>query len=187
MVVFTLYEVLSDGYFYVLLFLLLAYWVIKKQRPLLKEIIISSNILSLITYLFFICHALYTLYPIIQPFNDERDIFFKYRIVGPYSYYNWVPFINSLAIFILLLFKKPRNSIWITVWMVISSAPFLYEKLIVWITNLYRNYLPSSWSVYHTDFFHSYPPLIYMFFLAITYFIRKYFINKKIQKAANLQ
>lgn len=182
-----IYNILVDGYFYVVLLLLLAYLLIKKQRPFLKEVIISSNLLSLVTYLLFIVHSIYTLYPLIQPFNDERDTFFKYRIVGPYSYGNWIPFINALIIFILLLFKKPRNTIWITVWVLISSAPFIYEKLIIWISMQFRDYVPSSWSVYYKDPFHNYPWLVYLFILAITYFIRKYFTNKKIKESANLQ
>ena len=104
-----IYDALIDGYFYVVALLLLSYWLIKKQRTLLKEIIVSSNILSLLMYFMFICNALYILYPIIQTFNDERDIFFKYRIAGPYHTYFWIPFINGIIIFILLLFNKTRN------------------------------------------------------------------------------
>ena len=182
-----IYNVLANGYFYVTLFLLLAYLFLKKQRAVLKEIIISSNLLSLITYLLFIIHSIYILYPLIQPFNDERDIFFKYRIAGPYSHYFWLSLINSLIIFILLLFKKPRNSVWITVWMFISSAPFNYERLILWITSLYRDYLPSSWSVYHTDFFYNYPFVVYILFLALTVFIRKYLKKRDIPETSTLQ
>lgn len=174
-----IYNVLANGYFYVVLLLLIAYLLLKKQRTFLKEIIISSNVLSLITYLLFIIHSIYILYPLIQPFNDERDLFFKYRISGPYSHYFWVSIINSLIIFILLLFKKSRNSVWMTVWIVISSAPFNYESLILWITSLYRDYIPSSWSVHYTNFFYNYPSVLYTCFLTMTYFIRKNVISKK--------
>ncbi len=182
-----IYNILVDGYFYVVLILLLTYLLIKKQRPFLKEVIISSNLLSLITYLLFIIHSIYTLFPLIQPFNDERDVFFTYRIAGPYSYSYWIPLINGLAIFLFLLFRKHRNSIWITVWILISATPFIYEQLIIWITMQFRDYVPSSWSVYYKDFFHSYPSPIYLFLLAITYFIRRHFTNKKIKESANLQ
>lgn len=181
------YDVLSNGYFYVVFFLLLAYLLLKKRRPFLKEVIISSNLLSLITYLLFIIHSIFILYPLIKPFNDDRDIFFSYRIAGPYSTYYWLSVINSVLIFTFLLFKKHRNAVWITFWIVLSSAPFNYERLVIWITSLYRDYLPSSWSVYHTDFIYNYPWFAYLFVLAVTYIARKYFTNKKIKESANLQ
>jgi hypothetical protein len=181
-----IYDALNDAYFYIVGLLLLAYWLIKKHRPWLKEIIVSSNTLSLLTYLIFIYNSLYILYAIIQPFNDERDIFFKYRIAGPYSAYYWIPFINSMIIFILLLFRKSRNSIWITVWMVISSAPFIYDYLFIWLLTSFRDYLPSSWSVQNSNYLAIYPYIIYIFFLAATYYIRKYFKNKMARESTNL-
>ncbi len=184
--IYIIYDALRDGYFYVVSLLLLAYWIKKKQRPFLKNIIVSSNTLSLLTYLIFICNSLYILYAIIQPFNDERDIFFKYRIAGPYSVYYWIPFINSMIIFLLLLFRKPRNSIWITVWMVISAAPFIYNYLIIWLTNSFRDYLPSSWSFQNSTYQHIYSHLIYIVFLAATYFIRRFFQNKNNLKSTSL-
>ena len=174
-----IYNILANGYFYVVLILLVSYLILEKQHHLLKEIIISSNVLSLITYLLFVIDGIYTLYPLIRQFNDERDIFFSYRISGPYGIYNWVAFINALFIFVLLLIKKIRNSIWITAWILLCSAPFNYERLIIWITSLYRDYIPSTWSAYSKGFFDNSPWLDYLSFLVITYFIRKHFIKKE--------
>lgn len=182
-----IYNVLNEGYFYVVLFLLIAYLIIKKKRSVLKEIIITSNGLWLITYLLFIINSIYILYPLVQPFNDDRDVFFSYRISGPYSFSFWILLLVGLTTFILLLFRKYRKSIRITIWLVLFSAPFNYEKLIIWITSLYRDYLPSSWSVYHKDFFHNYPWLIYLLILTVTHFIRQFFIKRKTPESANLQ
>ena len=182
-----IYDVLVDGYFYVVLILLLAYLFLKKQRLFLKEVIISSNVLSIFTYFIFICYSLYTIYPLLHYTKQEGYASLLYRIAGPYSYVFWIRFINSLALFILLLFKKTRSSIWITVWILISTAPFIYEQLIIWITMQFRDYIPSSWSVYHRDFFHNYPWLTYLLTLTVTHFIRQFFMKRKTPESANLQ
>lgn len=182
-----IYDVLVEGYFFIVLFLLIAYLFLKKKRTFLKEVIISSNILSIFTFLFFICYSLYTIYPLLNYVKQEGYAFLLYRIAGPYSYVFWIRFVSSLTLFILLLFKKPRSSIWITVWILISTAPFIYEQLIIWITMQFRDYVPSSWSVYHRDFFHNYPWLIYLLILSATHFIRQFFIKSKTPESANSQ
>ena len=184
---FNISQALLYGYVYILPFLLLSYWILKRFRPVLKEIIMCSNILSLFGHLLKIYFSLLQLKEIFQPTNEQSAYFSKLRIFGPYSFSYWIPFVISLALFILLLFKKPRNSIWISISIVVGSFPYFFERLIVWLTSYYRDYIPSSWSVYYTFKVVIIPQAGYLVLLFITYLIRKQLNRRKIQESANLQ
>ena len=184
---FNISQALLYGYVYIIPLLLLSYWILKRFKPFLKEVIICANILSLVGYALKIYFSLMQLKEVFQTTDDQTAHFYKLRIFGAYGFAYWIPFIISLVMFVLLLFKKPRNSVWISLCVVLFSFPYLYERLVILVTDYFRDYLPSSWSVYDSYKFVIAPPLGYVVLLVITYMIRKQFRSKKIDESVNLQ
>jgi molybdopterin-containing oxidoreductase family membrane subunit len=48
-------------------------------------------------------------------------------------------------------FKKMRRNIWVTFFMsILVNIGMWFERFVIIVTSLYRDYLPSSWSPYYT-------------------------------------
>src|SRR5690606_10997287 len=67
---------------------------------------------------------------------------------GLYSAYWWILLIARLVIPLLFFIRFLRtNRIFIVFYIVL----FNYERVVIYITSLYRDYLPSSWSTYYDE------------------------------------
>ena len=79
---------------------------------------------------------------------------FRYNRVDLSSPYGWSYYLmmgcNVLSPQIFW-FKKMRRNIWVTFFMsIIVNIGMWFERFVIIVTSLYRDYLPSSWSVYYT-------------------------------------
>jgi hypothetical protein len=73
----------------------------------------------------------------------------KVNAFSPYGWSYWLMLCLNFLIPLLLWFKRLRKSIVFTIFMIlILNAGRWYERLVIWITSYYRDYLPSSWSTY---------------------------------------
>src|SRR5215216_219255 len=83
----------------------------------------------------------------------EQFAFFKNRLdLG--SPYGWAYYLmmgcNVLSPQIFW-FKKMRRNIWVTFFMsILVNIGMWFERFVIIVTSLYRDYLPSSWSAYYT-------------------------------------
>ncbi len=87
--------------------------------------------------------------------------------------------ISVLLIPLLFVFKKMRLNIFITLIVMFSLWIFTnYEKAIILITNFYRDYLPSSWSVEYNDISYiSIGVMTLLYFFIVLFMIRKRKMN----------
>jgi hypothetical protein len=59
-------------------------------------------------------------------------------------------FLFAFVFQLLFFFNKYRISVAFTVVSIVLLTFFCnYEKVVIYITSIYRDYLPSSWSIYH--------------------------------------
>jgi hypothetical protein len=74
-----------------------------------------------------------------------------YAFKGNTAYFRWIMIINfsSSVLGLLMFFRKLRINRWFTLLFFLSSCAFIYERIVIFITSLYRDYLPSSWSTYY--------------------------------------
>ncbi|MBX2922019.1 MAG: polysulfide reductase NrfD [Chitinophagaceae bacterium] len=80
----------------------------------------------------------------------EYDIFFKYRIAGAYGWSYWLMMTCNVISPQLFWFKKLRRNIGFTFFMsVIVNVGMWFERFVIIVSSLYRDYLPSSWSLYY--------------------------------------
>ena len=113
------------------------------------------------------------------------ELFIAWYGQNPYEWYafkeggrpwKWLSIINLLSslMALLMFFRKLRISRWFILLFLFSSCGFIYEKVIVFITGLYRDYLPSSWSTYY-DPLHS----LFVYGIILILLILQYFWAKK--------
>jgi hypothetical protein len=85
-------------------------------------------------------------------------------------------YLLSFILGLLLFFRKLRIKRWFTLLFYLSSFSFLFEKIVIFITGFYRDYLPSSWSPYTGNM---YPRYVYNFGLIILLLVVIYVWAKK--------
>lgn len=66
---------------------------------------------------------------------------------NPYGWSSWVLFLLNYLMIQLFWFKKLKKSIVFSLFIIAMLSSGLWtERLIIFITSMYRDYLPSSWS-----------------------------------------
>lgn len=80
----------------------------------------------------------------------EQDVFFKYRIAGPYGWSYWLMMTCNVISPQLFWFRKLRRSVLFTFIMsIVVNIGMWFERFVIIVSSLYRDYLPSSWSIYY--------------------------------------
>ncbi|HEY8387057.1 MAG TPA: NrfD/PsrC family molybdoenzyme membrane anchor subunit [Parasegetibacter sp.] len=83
----------------------------------------------------------------------EQDVFLKNRadIFSPYGWSYWLMMACNVISPQLFWFRKLRRNILFTFFMsIIVNIGMWFERFVIIVTSLYRDYLPSSWSVYYS-------------------------------------
>jgi molybdopterin-containing oxidoreductase family membrane subunit len=81
--------------------------------------------------------------------NSYEVFTFKNRVFGPYAWSYWTMMFCNVMFPQLLWSKKLRNNIWF-LWVVamFANAGMWFERFVIIITSLTRDFLPSSWHAY---------------------------------------
>jgi Ni/Fe-hydrogenase subunit HybB-like protein len=80
----------------------------------------------------------------------EQDIFFKYRIAGPYGWSYWLMMTCNVISPQLFWFRKLRRNVLFTFIMsIVVNIGMWFERFVIIVSSLYRDYLPSAWSIYY--------------------------------------
>lgn len=163
-----------------LLFILKLSW--KAKTAFWNDMLLSSNILLLIT------SSLYTLYCLVyitDVFNDGIEAqAYRWRVMGPYWYSYWIMILGRTLLPQILWIKKCRKHYGIALLLAFFVASgVILERLIIFLTTLYRDYLPSSWTYYSPGFFEAVAvlaPYTVLVFLVYT-------INSRIRNRGKLR
>jgi molybdopterin-containing oxidoreductase family membrane subunit len=108
-----------------------------------KVIVLTGSIVGC-AYLTELFMAWYSMVPF------EQDIFFKYRIAGPYGWSYWLMMTCNVISPQLFWFRKLRRNVTFTfVMSIIVNIGMWFERFVIIVSSLYRDYLPSSWSIYY--------------------------------------
>ena len=86
--------------------------------------------------------------------NKYEGYTFWYSRANPFSPYGW-SYWGMMACNVLspqiFWFRKMRRNLFVTFFMsVIVNVGMWFERFVIIVTSLYRDYLPSSWSVYYS-------------------------------------
>ncbi len=108
-----------------------------------KVIVLTGSIVGC-AYLTELFMAWYSMVPF------EQEIFFKYRIAGPYGWSYWLMMTCNVISPQLFWFRKLRRNVTFTFIMsIVVNIGMWFERFVIIVSSLYRDYLPSSWSVYY--------------------------------------
>jgi len=108
-----------------------------------KVIVLTGSIVGC-AYLTELFMAWYSMVPY------EQDIFFKYRIAGAYGWSYWLMMSCNVISPQLFWFKKLRRNVTFTfVMSIVVNIGMWFERFVIIVSSLYRDYLPSSWSIYY--------------------------------------
>jgi Ni/Fe-hydrogenase subunit HybB-like protein len=81
--------------------------------------------------------------------NDYERFAFMNRAFGPYGWAYWIMFSCNVFIPQLLWFKRVRSSIpALLVLSILVNVGMWFERYVIIVTSLHRDFLPSSWGYY---------------------------------------
>src|SRR5215217_1619794 len=107
-----------------------------------KVIVLTGSIVG-VAYLTELFMAWYSQVP------GEQDAF-KWRILGPYWWSYWAMMTCNVISPQFFWLKKLRRNIPFTFIMsIVVNIGMWFERFVIIVTSLYRDYLPSSWSTYY--------------------------------------
>jgi len=79
----------------------------------------------------------------------EQDMFFKVRASGPYAWAYWTMVSCNVIIPQLFWWKKARTNIpMMFVLSIIVNIGMWFERFVIIVTSLHRDYIPSSWTYF---------------------------------------
>ena len=86
--------------------------------------------------------------------NEYERFTFINRAVGPYAWAYWIMVICNLAVPQMLWFKKIRSNIpALFVISILINVGMWFERFVIVVTSLHRDFLPSSWGYYKPSIF----------------------------------
>ena len=81
--------------------------------------------------------------------NPYEQFAFKNRMLGPLGWSYAVMALCNVGISQLLWFRKVRTSLgWVLCISILANVGMWFERFVIIVTSLHRDYLPSSWSDY---------------------------------------
>lgn len=142
------------AYVYSTLTFLLLCLISKKLRHNISSFLNISNIIALIGLTLNLCSVALETFQCslqrIEPLSKVKPEGHEFYFAKSCFTVLILTFLFAFAVQLTFLYKRHRQKIWLTVVSLLSLSIVLNsEKVVILITSLYRDYLPSSWSVYH--------------------------------------
>lgn len=159
---------------------ILLYWIIKKgwKQEMKNCLYVFNTVVPLFTLinLVFLLEELFIAWYGQNPYEWYAYKENKANIFIPYGWSYWFLLAMNTLLPQLLWFKKLRKSIIMTLLIIFfTSLGIWFERLVIYITSAYRDYLPSSWSTYYEQdglllaFFIQ--PLCFIIISTVVYFV----------------
>ncbi len=152
------------------------------KNPILGEIDTESNrFISFIGILYFVIFIYYTTTELMM-LNDEQQSVLSHRMFGRYWFGYWLQPMLWLVITQLLRIKRIRENVFIRI-IFSFFLIFTIERIVIYVTMLNRDYLPSSWTMYNEFGFYPSNFILALFLKVIVFLVAVYlfrFIRLKI-------
>jgi molybdopterin-containing oxidoreductase family membrane subunit len=103
--------------------------------------------------------------------NYEGFVFFSNRATGPYAWAYWTMISCNVIAPQVFWFKKARRNIYVLFFFsLVVNVGMWFERFVIIVTSLHRDYLPSSWAMYNPTWV-EYTTLLGTFGLFFTLFL----------------
>lgn len=104
------------------------------------------------------------------------------RATGPYAWAYWIMMTANVISPQLFWFKKIRTSLWATfVLSIVVNIGMWFERFVIIVTSLHRDYLPSSWAMFYPTW---YDVGVYLF--SFGFFFTSFFLFAKFFPVVNM-
>jgi molybdopterin-containing oxidoreductase family membrane subunit len=163
-----------------LLFLLKLCW--RAKTAFWNELLLSSNILLLLTFSLYTLYILVCIIPVFSEGIDTQTC--RWRILGPYWYSYWTMILGRTLLPQILWIRKSRKNYGIALLLAFFAVSgIILERLIIFLTTLYRDYLPSSRTYYSPGSFE----IVAILVPYIVVVLLVYMISNRIRNRAKLR
>lgn len=144
----TLFDItrfLFGGFFYTVPLLLLLQWLHPAGRALWRRLIVCAQLLLLAAS----CPAIFfNIAELVATLSDQSTTQGLTGAMDPYWYAYWIMRLMYLVPQVLWI-RKLRNSHRCAAWMLlVTGAPIVTERIVIYLTSRHRDYRPSSWTYY---------------------------------------
>ena len=149
---FSITRIIDTNIFLCFIPMLISIWLAKVLFKNRFETNKALNVVSWIIIIYTIITGIVYLYGLL--FIREGYSFIN-RATGPYWFAYWMMLLGNLVLPFTLLFKKLRTKVeyLIFVSFALKSGTY-FEKFVIFITSLHRDYLPSSYTILHDDIYY---------------------------------
>jgi len=111
-----------------------------------KVIVLTGSIVG-VAYLTELFMAWYSQ----NPYEEYAFFYSRANLLSPYGWSYWGMMACNVISPQIFWFKKLRRNVTVTFFMsVIVNIGMWFERFVIIVTSLYRDYIPSSWSVYYS-------------------------------------
>lgn len=171
--------ILTSGFVLSTLLIFLALLVYRHKREQLLDVLESTHWIILGVACLHLLLFIFTLPDVFTETSPDTSVFIR-RATGPYWWSYWLMLLLPIIAPQLLWWKKARRSIGVAFFMIFCSYfGRIFEILIIIITSLHRDFLPSSWEPYSPTLAEMLIPItVYAALVASIYFLQKR-ISKK--------
>lgn len=124
--------------------LILTLWII---NSIYKEKFHARKVLNIIGWtIIFYSHIILIRF-VIEVFVNYDNVAIYNRATGPYWWSYWLMFICATVLPFTLLLKRLRNKFWyVFIVAFFIKIGFYFERFVIIMSNLHRDYSPSGWS-----------------------------------------
>lgn len=138
-----------SGFAMVLTLMIITRKVLNLQDYITVDHIESMNKIIVLTGSIVGCAYLTELFTAWYSQNPYEQYAFANRALGPYWWAYWSMMTCNVISPQLFWIRKLRRSIWFTFFMsIVINVGMWFERFVIIVTSLHRDYIPSSWSYY---------------------------------------
>ena len=148
MQIHTFFDAIFFGFaVYSFLYIIVKWFAFYKKNDAFKKIEAATISVVWITGLIYLAVFLYELSTVLLGTDIEQKERFLERLSGPYSFGLWFHPLGYVISTQLVRIKRIAQNVLLR--FLIAFLLFLnFEKFVIVVTSLHRDYLPSSWSMY---------------------------------------
>lgn len=161
--------IIQYGFTFTILLIVVLKFMLPSKRRIINKWQLTANWIVFLFFIYFsIANIIYFTKELSESDAEKEEYTFYYtrlNIFSPYGWSHYLAVFLPLILCLLFLKKKVRTSL---LWSFAIIIFYNLERIVIYITGLYRDYLPSSWSVYYSSSWqYSYITAFLIFNLAV--------------------
>ena len=149
---FSITRIIDTNIFLCFIPMLICIWLAK---ILFKNRFETNKALNLVSWIIITYTTITGMVYLYELLFTKEGYAFTNRATGPYWFAYWMMLLGNLVLPFTLFFKKLRTKVGYLIFVSFAMKSGTYfEKFVIFITSLHRDYLPSSYTILHDDIYY---------------------------------